>query len=269
MNRKIFSPFAIAIFHRELLGQLIRRDVSIKYKGTLLGIIWAFINPLLMLAVYTAVFKFIFKARWPETDNSTSEFALMLFIGLLIHGVAADVISRAVTIISANKNYVKKVVFPLPILSWSLVISALIQFFFGLLILLAVNTVWGKPIYLTWLLLPIAIIPYLLFLLAAAWTLSALGVYFKDINQITPSLVTVLLFTSTVFFPFSHVPEIIRPLLSFNPLTLIIESSRDVLFYGRPPDFIKLSVYFSISFVACIGSFNLFKRLERGFADAL
>lgn len=269
MIKILAAPFSCAFRHHELLNQLIRRDINGKYKGTLLGVVWAFINPLLMLAVYTAVFKFVFKARWPETDDSTSEFALMLFIGLLIHGVAADVIGRAVNVISANKNYVKKVVFPLHILSWSLVISALVQYFFGLVILLVIIAAWGKPIYLTWLLLPITIAPYLLFLLAAAWTLYALGVYFKDINQITPSLITVLLFTSTVFFPFSHAPEIIQPLLSFNPLTVIIESSRDLLFYGRLPDLIQLSIYSSISLAACVIGFSIFKRLERGFADAL
>lgn len=269
MIKTLAAPFSCAFHHRELLIQLIRRDVNGKYKGTLLGVVWAFINPLLMLAVYTAVFKFVFKARWPETDNSTSEFALMLFIGLLIHGVAADVISRAATVISANKNYVKKVVFPLHILSWSLVISALIQFLFGLIILALIIMAWGKPVYVTWLLLPIALVPYLIFLLAAAWFFSALGVYFKDINQITPSLITVLLFTSTVFFPFDHAPEIIQPLLSFNPLTLIIESCRDILFYGEVPNLKWLSIYFFSSLAACIFSYILFKRLEHGFSDAL
>jgi lipopolysaccharide transport system permease protein len=263
MINTLVAPFTCAYRHRELLTQLIRRDVNDKYKGTALGVIWAFINPLLMLAIYTAVFKFIFKARWPETDDSTSEFALMLFIGLLVHGLAADVISRSANIISSNRNYVKKVVFPLHILSWSLIVSSLIQFFFGLLILLV------KSIHLSGLLLPIVLLPYLLFLLGFSWAISALSVFFKDINQITPSFITILLFTSTVFFPFSHAPELIQPLLAFNPLTLIIESCREILFYGKPPNFSSLSIYFSVSLGFCLLGYTVFKRLERGFSDAI
>jgi lipopolysaccharide transport system permease protein len=269
MIKLLIDPFSSIFGHRELLIQLIRRDVNDKYKGTVLGVIWAFINPLLMLAIYTAVFKFVFKARWPETDDSTSEFALMLFIGLLIHGLAADVISRSAVIISSNRNYVKKVVFPLHILSWSLITSALIQFLFGLLILLGISIVWGKPMHISGLLLPIVIVPYLLFLLGLSWIISALGVFFKDINQITPSLITVLLFTSTVFFPFSHAPALIQPLLSFNPLTLIIESCREVIYYGDLPNFFLLLIYFVVSLFFCSICFTIFKRLERGFSDAL
>jgi lipopolysaccharide transport system permease protein len=269
MLNKLLAPFAIALINRDLLVQLIKRDIGEKYKGTLLGLIWAFINPLLMLAIYTVVFKFIFKARWPDTTDSTTEFALMLFIGLIIHGAAAEVISRAATSISANKSYVKKVVFPLHILSWSLVVSATTHFLFGLLILVIICIFWGKPIHATGFLLPVVIIPFLLFLLAFSWILSALSVYFKDITQIAPSLIMVLLFTSTVFFPLNNAPELVQPILAFNPLTLIIESSRDVLFYGKYPDVLALIFYFFFSFLACIFAYYFFSRLAKGFADTL
>lgn len=269
MLNNLLFPFKTAYRNKELLFQLIQRDISDKYKGSLLGVIWAFINPLLMLAVYTVVFKFIFKARWPDTGETTSEFALMLFVGLLIHGAAAEVISRSTISISANKNYVKKIIFPLPILSWSLVSSALIHLFFGLVILLTISILWRKSIFITIFFLPIIILPYLFFLLGLAWFLSALSVYFKDINQVAPSLITVLLFTSTVFFPLDNAPDLVKPLLVFNPLTLIIESSREVLFYGKLPDSMALTTYYIASLIACSSGFYIFNRLAKGFSDAL
>jgi len=260
--------------HLQLLGQLTRRDIAHRYQGTMGGFFWSLLNPLLMLAIYTFVFSVIFKARWALPEGTAmaegrGPFALILFTGLMIHALAAEALLRAPTSITAQVNYVKKVVFPLELLPLVPLGSALFHFGFSLLILLGAELWLTGHIPLTALWLPVIVLPYLLGLMGAVWLLGALGVYLRDIGQIIGLVVTVLLFLSPIFFPPEALSEQWRTLLALNPLTLIIEQARAVLLWGRMPDFAALGLYaLGAGAFAMLGGW-FFKRTRKGFADVL
>lgn len=256
--------------HRQLLWQLARRDIAMRYRGTMGGFAWSLFMPLLMLGVYTLVFSVVFKARWPLPDDQPQgQFAVILFAGLMVHGLAAEVLNRAPTTITAQVNYVKKVVFPLSLLPVVPMMTALFHLAFSVAILLGAGLWLKGTVPLTSLWLPLVLLPYCIGLLGAAWMLAALGVFLRDIGQIVGLIVTVLLFLSPIFFPPEALPEAWRPYLLLNPLTLIIEQVRDVLLWGKLPDFRALGLY-SIGALALafVGKW-FFQKTRKGFADVL
>lgn len=257
--------------HGALIRSLIRRDIVGRYRGSGLGLLWSLIAPLFMLAVYTFVFGTVFGARWTpgQTTSSTTEFAIVLFAGLIVFQLFSEVILRAPTLVLSNVNYVKKVVFPLEILPVVALGSALFHAAVSLVVLVAALLIAHGQIALTAILLPLVLLPLLLVILGLAWLLASLGVFVRDITQILGMLVTALMFLSPVFFPLSALPEWIRPWLAFNPLTLPIEQTRDVLIWGQAPDFAALAVYAVLAVVVAAAGLRWFQLTRKGFADVL
>lgn len=266
------SPIAIIrsfIKYHQLIWQLSKREVIGRYRGSLLGLAWSFFNPLIMLAVYTIVFNTIFQARWNIGTESKTEFALVLFIGMIVHSVIAESLNVAPRLILGNVNYVKRVVFPLEILSWvmigSILFHALISLCAWTLFYISVN----HTIHWTMVLLPVLFIPLILFAMGLSWFVSSIGVYFRDIGQITAVLTTILLFVSPVFYPASRLSEPYRTLLYLNPLTYIIEQSRNVLMWGKLPDPSDIIILYVTSAICAWLGFIWFQKTRRGFADVL
>lgn len=255
--------------HRGLLKSLVVREVAGRYRGSALGLLWSFFNPLLMLAVYTFVFGVVFAARWTGGTGAKSEFALILFAGLLMFNFFAECFTRAPTLIIGHANYVKKVVFPLEILPWMVLGSALFHLLISLLVWLIAYAIffgWPNPEIL---LLPLVLVPFTLFTLGVCWFLASLGVYLRDVAQITGVLTTVLMFISAVFYPVEALPAPIQPLMLFNPLLVPIEMSRQVLFFGHAPSWTLLSVYSLGALGFAWLGFAWFQKTRRGFADVL
>ena len=261
--------FASLWGNRELIAQLTRREVLSRYRGSVLGLAWSFFNPLLMLGVYTFVFSVVFKARWGPGDESKADFAIVLFVGMIIHGLFAECVNRAPGLILANANYVKKVVFPLEILPWVAAGSALFHSAVSIAVLLMAQLVFQHALAWTIVFLPIVLLPLLFATMGLAWFLSAIGVYVRDIGQTIGIFTMVLLFLSPVFYPVDALPENYRILLLFNPLTYVIEDARRVLIWGEPPDWAILMVYVAASFAVAWLGFWWFQRTRRGFADVL
>jgi lipopolysaccharide transport system permease protein len=255
--------------HRGLIQASVKREVLGRYRGSVFGLFWAFLNPLFMLAVYTFVFSEVFKARWNVSSDSKTEFALLLFAGLIVFNLFAECINRAPGLIIANPNYVKKVVFPLETLSFVSMLSALYHTLIGLGVwLLTYAALFGVP-HITSALLPLVLVPLMLFIMGLSWVLASLGVFLRDISQITGVVTTVLMFLSPIFYPASAIPEAYRSLLYLNPLTPVIEMTRDLLYWGRLPDWADLSLYWLVtSIIACLG-FAWFQKTRKGFADVL
>ena len=255
--------------NRSLIKALAQREVVGRYRGSVMGILWSFFNPVFMLLVYTFVFSVIFKARWSGGSDSKTEFALILFAGLIVFNLFAECFNRAPGLILANVNYVKKVVFPLEILPWVALGSALFHALISLGVwLIAYLILFGVP-HLTVLLLPLVILPFLLLIMGLTWALASLGVYLRDVSQFIGILTTVLMFLSPIFYPASALPEAYRHLLLLNPLTPVIEQARDVLFWGKVPDMTILSIYLLMTaFIAWLG-FAWFQKTRKGFADVL
>ncbi|CAH2792304.1 MAG: O-antigen export system permease protein RfbD [uncultured Caballeronia sp.] len=266
------SPIGLirsTVKHRHLIRQMVIRDVVARYRGSALGIIWSFFIPMLMLAIYTFVFSFVFKARWRAGSDSKTEFALVLFAGLMLFNMFADCVNRAPLQIVSNVNYVKKVVFPLEILSIVAVASSMFQMLISLVVWLAFYVaVLGVP-PMTALLLPCIIVPLTLLTIGVTWILAALGVYLRDVAQITGVLTTMLMFTTPIFFPSSSVPQELQFLFVINPLATVVEQARDVLIWGKVPDLATFGVMLSISGLIAWLGFALFQKTRGGFSDVL
>lgn len=255
--------------NRELTYALIKREVVGRYRGSFLGILWSFFNPLFMLAVYTFVFSEVFKARWGGGGASKTEFALVLFAGLMVFNVFSECINRAPGLILANVNYVKKVVFPLEILPWVGLGASLFHGAISLLVwLTAYLVLFGVP-PATVFYFPLIVLPLALFVMGVSWFLASLGVYLRDVVQFVGVLVTVLMFMSPVFYSASALPEDYRELLYLNPLTPAIEQARAVLYWGQAPDLVQLSGYVLVSTVIAWLGFAWFQKTRKGFADVL
>jgi len=256
--------------NRELIWQMTRREVVGRYKGSVMGLAWSFLNPVFMLVVYTFVFSVVFKARWGVGgDESKTQFAVVLFVGMIVHGLFAEVLNRAPGLILGNVNYVKKVVFPLEILPAISMGAALFHTLVSLFVLLIAFVVFNGFLHWTVIFIPLVLLPLVIFTLGLAWMLVSIGVYIRDIGQTIGIFTTVMLFVSPVFFPITALPARIQPWMMANPLTFIIEQARDVLIWGALPNWQGLGFYtLAATFVAWAG-YVWFQKTRKGFADVL
>ena len=261
--------FASGWRNRHLIAQLIRREIVGRYRGSIFGLLWSLFNPLLMLLIYTFVFSVVFNARWAQGSESRTGFAMVLFAGLLGFNLFAECIGRAPALILANVNYVKKVVFPLEILPWVALGSALFHFLVGLIVWMVFYLLFFGLPQTTALLLPVAILPLVLLTLGLSWFLASLGVYLRDVSQVIGIVLTMLMFLSPVFYPLSAIPSDFQALLVLNPLTLAIEHVRDVLVWGKLPDAAEYLVYLVGCALMSLFGFAWFQKTRKGFADVL
>jgi len=269
-KRTLSFPRKALVEYRELIAQLVWRDVIGRYKGSLLGVGWSFLNPLLMLVVYSFVFSVVFQARWGmKSDEGPLSFGMILFVGLMVHGLVAECLTKSPLSILNNPSYVKKVIFPLEILPLVTTLSALFHLGVSFSVLLAGLLLLQMPIFPTVLLFPAVILPLAIGALGLSWLLAALGVFLRDVSQTTTIASSVLLFISPVFYPASAVPEGVRSIIALNPLSLIIEQARRVVFLGTAPDWFALSLYLACAVCFAAGSLWLFQRMRPGFADVI
>ena len=255
--------------NRELIQASAKREVLGRYRGSVMGILWSFFNPLFMLAVYTFVFSVVFNTRWGTSSGSKTEFALVLFAGLIMFNLFSESINRAPGLILSNINYVKKVVFPLEILPAVTLLSSLFHGLISLGVWLIAYLVFFGPPHATILYMPLIVLPFLFFILGVSWALASLGVFLRDVSQLIGIITTGLMFLSPIFYPATALPETYRRWLYLNPLTPVIEQTRDVLFWGKAPDFMLLALYWSATAVVAWLGFAWFQKTRKGFADVL
>lgn len=254
-----------------LLKDLTWREISGRYRGSWLGISWSILQPLLMLAVYTFVFSVVFGAKWSASAVPAGkfDFALFVFVGVLLHAILGEAITRSSTLIVGNANYVKKVIFPLEILPVTVIGTAAFHAVIAIGILLAGVVLLGGGLHWTVLWLPLLVLPLLVLSLGLAWGLAALGVFLRDTAQVTGVLASVLLFMAPVFYPVSALPAPLRGWLYLNPLTFVIEQARAVIFAGQAPDLPVLALYSGIALLVAQGGYWFFQKSRNGFADVL
>lgn len=257
--------------HRRLIGQMTKREVIGRYKGSALGLAWSFFNPVFMLVVYTFVFSEIFKSRWGGLggDDSKTQFALVLFVGMIVLGLFGEVLNRAPGLIVGNANYVKKVIFPIDILPVIAMGTALFHTLVSLSVLLLAYAAFNGAVQWTAICIPLVLVPLLILVLGLAWILASLGVFLRDVGQFVTIITTVLTFLSPVFYPVTAVPERVRPFIMANPLTFIIEQARDVLIWGRWPNWFGLGCYLGIALLVAWAGYAWFQKTRKGFADVL
>jgi lipopolysaccharide transport system permease protein len=269
-SASIGELFASLWRNRQLILQMTKREVIGRYRGSILGLAWSFFNPLLMLTVYTFVFSVVFRARWAVNGGEDkASFAIFLFVGMIVHGLFAECVNRAPSLILSNVNYVKKVVFPLEILPAVAMGSALFHAGISLIVLLAVRLVVNQQLAWTAIFAPVIIMPLCLVTMGVAWFLSAIGVYLRDVNQTIGIFTTVLLFLSPVFYPTTALPAEYQIWLRLNPLTFIIEECRNVLVSAEVPDWGSWIGFLMVSLAGAWTGFWWFQKSRKGFADVL
>jgi lipopolysaccharide transport system permease protein len=273
-NLKNFSASPTELFqslrvNHHLIKALTKREVYGRYQGSLIGILWTLINPLLMLLVYSFVFGLVFKARWNNGAESMVEFSLVLFSGLMVFNFFAECIGRAPTTILNNANLVKRVVFPLELLSVITLCSAGFHFLVSFFVwLLAYALIIGIP-NASIILAPLALIPLLLITIGLSWILAALGVYFRDVQHLIGPIITALMFMSPIFYSIDSLPENYRCLFQLNPLAESIEIFRGLVYFGKFPNITDLAIYFLFSLLIAFLGFTFFQKTRKGFADVL
>lgn len=269
MNAIAFNPFHIVADiwqHRYLLGQLIKRDVLLRYRGAMFGVAWIFLSPLFMLVIFAFVFGQIFQARWPQ-EGSGLPFWLLLYSGLITFNIFAETVARAPGAVRGYPSYVKKIIFPLHILPIVPLGAALVHGTFNFLIMV-VALAWVDGLHAQVLLFPLLLLPVLLLALGLSWFVAAWGVFIKDMTQIIPMFVQMLMYVSPVFYPVSAVPAALRPIYLYNPLGAVIEATRSVV-TGQAIDWTAWGVTLAFCLVAAVLGFAFFQHSREEFADVL
>ena len=256
--------------NRELIVLLIKREIIGRYKGSVMGVVWAVINPVLLLLLYTFVFSTVFKSRWGGgMEEGKLNFALALFTGMIVHGLLAEALVRAPILITSNVPYVKKIVFPLEILPIVALGTSIFHATISLAVLVGAILLFKGSISWMVILLPMLLLPLVLLSLGLMLIIASLGVFIRDIAHPINLVTTVLLFASPVFYPLSALPEHLRPWLMLNPLTFIIEQAREILIEGQAVDIVGWIFYLLVSIAIAWGGYAWFQKTRKGFANVL
>ncbi|MBD9369585.1 ABC transporter permease [Xanthomonas sp. XNM01] len=264
-----FSPYRSLFGYGRLVFDLTRRDISGRYRGAVVGSLWAFLTPLLMLAIYSFVFGYIFQARWTADETRDVPFPIVLFVGLVFANFLSECLNRGPTLVTSNPNYVKKVVFPLEVLPWIGTGSALFHAAISVVALLVAMVATGTPVAPTAVLLPLLFLLFLPMVAGMMWFLAAMGVFFRDLQQFMGVMSTALVFLAPIFYPRTMLPEAYRWSLSLNPLTFIVESARDLVLWNQLPAWSSVAGYGLASLAVAWFGWMVFQLTRRGFADVL
>ncbi len=259
---------------RELVNYYTKRLIAQRYRGSVLGVAWSFLLPLMQLIIYSFVFSVIFPSQFKHGGQGFGSFATFLFAGIILHSLLMEVLSGSVGSIISNPNYVKKVIFPLEILPLAITLTALFQGLIGMLILqlaaflfshetLGFNEIIGMSVSV------FLLIPFIMMVLGAGYIVAALGTYMRDIAHIIPVLGMIMMFTSTIFFPMEAIPAKWQYLFYFNPLTYPVEIFRNALFFGKMPEVAYFLIYTIAGIIIMLIGMALFYKLRRGFADVI
>jgi len=265
----LVTPLASLVRNRNLFWQLLVRDVQSSVRGSALGLAWIIITPLVLVAIYTFVFGFVLKSAWFSETESSVVVPLIYFTGLMIFSFFMEIITRAPEFIHSNRTYVTKIIFPIDILDWVLVGAAAFKLAAAMILLavfLALAT-WELPVAM--LLAPIVIAPLAILCVGLGWLFSALGTYIRDIQQVLVTLGPVMMFVSPIFYDINQVPEGLRPVFWFNPLTFILETLRGLLFFDRSVNWIAYGGYWLVALTVFYCGYAFFQRARRGFADVV
>ena len=261
------GPLRDLFTHWQMFVRLVPRDIQARYLGSTFGVLWSFASSLMILLAYWFFLGVVLQAKWGSAPSV--QYPVILFSGLILHQFFSEIIGRAPGLIIANSSYVRKVVFPIQVLPWVTVATAIFHLLINLLILLLGQFLILHQVPLTWLWLPVVILPLIPMAAGISWVISSLGVYLRDMTHIVPLVLTIMMFLSPIFYSMEMVPEKYRPWLLLNPLTVIMEQARRVAIQGQHPDFVVLAIYAAISAVVMAAGYWWFARTKRGFADVL
>ena len=267
-RRAVWRPLWELPRRFDLIASLTRREIAARYKGSVLGIIWAVVTPVVTIAVFTLIFAGIFGARF-GASGSGWEFALYIFCGVLPWTAFQEAVQLSSQKIVSQANLVKRVVFPLEILPVAQTFASLANQLFGTIALLIMALIIQRTMHPTILWLPVLVMPQLLLTFGMAWLVASLGVFLRDIVQGVALLLMVWMYLTPIIYPESIVPERFRPLINLNPFTPLIRSYRNIMLEGTTPDWRGLAYFTGFALIIFIFGYWWFARTRKNFADVI
>ena len=256
--------------HSFLLWQLTRKEIISRTRGSILGVLWFVISPLIMLSLYSIVFGTVFQSKLAEEGNEGSQhFILFLFIGLIIHSFFSDCLTRASNLISSHSSLVKKIIFPIEILPWVSAFSSFAQVKINFIVFFIFALFLGQSLPITIFLLPIVFLPFFILIIGIVKIIATIGVFVRDISHVTGMISTIFLFASPIFYPIERLPTTLQPFIYLNPISLIVIEARKITLLGVLPDFKALGIYMIVALFIMVLSNVIFKKARPFFADVL
>jgi lipopolysaccharide transport system permease protein len=257
--------------YRVLIQNLVSRELKARYRGTVLGFLWSFFNPLLLMTVYTVVFGFILKPKDLSIGNTPWLYALYMFCGVLPWTWFSSSSLESANVLMINGNLIKKILFPAEILPVVTVTSNLVHFLFGLPILLIFIPIMGKSFTLWLFLLPVVILVQYVFCLGLSLLISSLTVHFRDIKDILTNLLTFWFFSTPIIYsldlPAIKKSHLLRVLLNLNPMTHIIRGYQSCVFYGESIHWESLGITLLVGLLFFVIGYYVFDRLRDSFPE--
>lgn len=257
---KIIDKIKEVYDYRHMLKTLVKQDINGRYKGSFFGFLWTLLNPLLMLAVYSLVFQFVFR-------TGIEHYSIYLFICLMPWNAFANTIAVGTTCVSNNASILKKVYFPREVLPLAVVISNTIQYFFSAVIIFIALLVSGVGISWVAIFLPLIVLVQAIFSLGLIMILSAANVYIRDVQYIMNPVMMIWMYACPILYSISMVPEKFLKLYKLNPMTLIMQEYQNILYNKTLPDFRNLGIVFLVSIAFLIIGYLVFNKLQRRFAE--
>ncbi|MFN2498478.1 MAG: ABC transporter permease [Pyrinomonadaceae bacterium] len=267
-RRAVWRPLFQLPGRFELIMSLARRDLVARYKGSVLGVVWALLTPIVMIAIFTFLFAEVFGARF-DARGSSWDYALYLFCGLLPWTMFQETVQRAATTIVEHANLVKRVVFPLEILPVAQAFSALGNQVFGTAALLLATLIIHRELHASVLWLPVLLVPQLIATLGAAWLVASLGVFLRDMAQGITLVLMAGMYLTPIIYPESIVPARYRPFINANPFTPLVRSYRRIFLEGAAPDWPGLAYFTAFALVLFVFGYWWFAKTRRNFADVI
>jgi ABC-2 type transport system permease protein len=247
-----------------------QREISRGYRESYLGLVWSFLSPLLMVVLLTVIFSEVIGIRFREvTGDSSLNFGLYLYCGLIPFLAYSQAVSQGVNVIRRNRNLVQGVVFPLEILPVTTVIASLVQSVIGVGALMAVLAVLEHRLHWTVVVLPLVLLPQLLFTMGLCYLMTVAGAYVPDVRETLRAVVRATFFITPIIWPISRVPEDWRFLVDYNPLAVLVGAYRDLILEGELPSSMSYGYFFLLSLALFILGFVAFNRVKHNFADLI
>jgi lipopolysaccharide transport system permease protein len=254
----------------DLVLALTKRDVLLKYKGSILGLLWSFITPFFLLAIYTVVFGLIFKAKWGGTgQGGWGEFVVMLFCGMIPFNFYNEAMLKSCYSIASAPNYVKRIAFPTEVLPLVMTLSTLVHAAISCAVLLGAVMFMMHTFHWSFLLLPVIWLPVMISAWACALVVASVGVFIKDLGHVLSLAFNVLLFASPIFYSDAMVPEAFRFTLFINPIAYAASNLRNVCVLGMGLNWTSWGLFMGVSVIGLVVAAAYFQMLRRRFADVL
>ncbi|MGC2050966.1 MAG: ABC transporter permease [Methylovirgula sp.] len=265
----LLTPLQRAWHFRELIRAVVRRELAARFRGSILGWLWAIFGPLLMLTIYTFVFSSAIGIRTAASAKGVTNYSLTIFVGLIVFNLFSEVAYRAPALLHENANFIKKSIFPSETLAWTATIRAIVYagISFGVLLVFELILVHWLPV--TFFLLPLVVFPFVLFLLGVSWFLMALGSFTRDVTHLMASIVPVFMFATPIFYSVSDAPKGMRIFLRCNIIGNYVEMVRDIVLYDILP---SPALYIGTDLASILifrASYRFFMRYKNVFVDVI